>query len=209
MKPRIHFKVSIRNATCFHKVTHFQLKSYIQQENLDRNTANHTIKECLLRKLIRKSIMILCSCFNKQKWWKVKKCAFIGSVKMNMIRKSERESREMKRERNMKEAYFSRPKMKALSLILWLVSSEYWLTLENRLCKTRVEGPRTERININHFLHSHSYNNLNHHHSSHTKLRGGLDHTPGLVFALSNDQVQYIRFQSIMQYLTNGRTQVL
>lgn len=37
---------------------------------------------------------------------------------MNMIGKSERESREMKRERNMKEAYFSRPKMKALSLIL-------------------------------------------------------------------------------------------
>lgn len=205
MKPRIHFKVSIRNASGFHN-------AFPIERLYSRNPTNHTIKECLLRKLIKKSILISCSCFNKQKWWKVKKCAFIGSVKMNMIRKSERESREMKRERNMKEAYFSRPKMKALSLILWLVSSEYWLTLENRLCKTRVEGPRTERININHFLHPHSYNNNNHHHhhhSSHTELCGGLDHTPGLVFALSNDQVQYIRFQSIMQYLTNGRTQVL
>lgn len=63
----IHFKVSIRNASCFHNVMHFQLKSYIQQENLDRNPTNHTKKECLLRKLIKKSIMISCSCFNKQK----------------------------------------------------------------------------------------------------------------------------------------------
>lgn len=112
------------------------------------------------------------------------------------------------KERKIKEAYFSRPKMKALSLILWLVSSQYWLTLENRLCKTRVEGPKTERISVNHFLHSHPYNN-HLHHSSHTELCGCLHHTPGLVFALSDDQVQYIRFQSIMQDLTNGRTEVL
>lgn len=37
--------------------------------------------------------------------------------------------------------HFKRPKMKALSLMLWLVSSEYWLTFENRLWRTRVDGP--------------------------------------------------------------------
>ncbi len=31
--------------------------------------------------------------------------------------------------------------MKALSLMLWLVSSEYWLTFENKLWRTRVDGP--------------------------------------------------------------------
>ncbi len=31
--------------------------------------------------------------------------------------------------------------MKALSLMLWLVSSENWLTFENRLWRTRVDGP--------------------------------------------------------------------
>lgn len=202
VKPRIHFKVIICNASCFWNVAHFQLKSYIQQENLDRNPMKNT-KKCLLRKWIKK-------CFNGQneeRYKKRKRSVFTGSVKINVIRKSE--SWEMKRERNMKEAYFSRPKMKALSLILWLVSSEYWLTLENRLCKTRVEGPRTERININHFFHLHPFNNHHHDYSSHTKLCGSLDHTPGPVFALSNDQVQYIHFQSIVQYLTNGRTQVL
>lgn len=37
--------------------------------------------------------------------------------------------------------HLRRPKMKALSLMLWLVSSEYWLTFENRLWRTRVDGP--------------------------------------------------------------------
>lgn len=31
--------------------------------------------------------------------------------------------------------------MKALSLMLWLVSSENWLTFEKRLWRTRVDGP--------------------------------------------------------------------
>lgn len=31
--------------------------------------------------------------------------------------------------------------MKEFSLMLWLVSSENWLTLENRLWRTRVDGP--------------------------------------------------------------------
>lgn len=54
----------------------------------------------------------------------------------------------------------SRPKMKALSLMLWLVSSEYWLTFENRLWRTRVDGPdgdKHTKINLTsyrkHVLH--------------------------------------------------------
>lgn len=42
--------------------------------------------------------------------------------------------------------HLSRPKMKALSLMLWLVSSEYWLTFENRLWRTRVDGPERTHI---------------------------------------------------------------
>lgn len=49
--------------------------------------------------------------------------------------------------------YLSRPKMKALSLMLWLVSSENWLTFENRLWRTRVDGPdgdkHTNMLQIN------------------------------------------------------------
>lgn len=41
--------------------------------------------------------------------------------------------------------HLSRPKMNALSLMLWLVSSEYWLTFENRLWRTRVEGPDEDK----------------------------------------------------------------
>lgn len=55
----------------------------------------------------------------------------------------------------IKQAYFSRPKMKALNLMLLLVSSEYWQTFKNRLCKTRVEGPGVEGENI--FLTFSSY----------------------------------------------------
>lgn len=35
--------------------------------------------------------------------------------------------------------------MKAFSLMLWLVSSEYWLTLENKLWRTRVDGPDRDK----------------------------------------------------------------
>lgn len=35
--------------------------------------------------------------------------------------------------------------MNELSLMLWLVSSEYWDTLENRLWTTQVDGPNVGR----------------------------------------------------------------
>lgn len=44
MKPRVRYKVNIHNESCFHNVAHFQLKGYIQQENLDRNPTCYTIK---------------------------------------------------------------------------------------------------------------------------------------------------------------------
>lgn len=45
--------------------------------------------------------------------------------------------------------HLSRPKMKAFSLMLWLVSSEYWLTFENRLWRTRVDGPERTHVSKN------------------------------------------------------------
>lgn len=42
-------------------------------------------------------------------------------------------------------AHLSRPKIKELSLMLWFVSSAYWLTLENRLWRVRVEGPERDK----------------------------------------------------------------
>lgn len=44
-----------------------------------------------------------------------------------------------------KRTHLSRPKMKALSLMLWFVSSEYWLTFENRLWRIRVDGPERDK----------------------------------------------------------------
>lgn len=40
--------------------------------------------------------------------------------------------------------------MKAFSLMLWLVSSEYWLTFENRLWRTRVDGPERTHVSKTH-----------------------------------------------------------
>lgn len=47
--------------------------------------------------------------------------------------------------------------MKAFSLMLWLVSSEYWLTFENRLWRTRVDGPERTHVSKKHML---SLNNI-------------------------------------------------
>lgn len=43
------------------------------------------------------------------------------------------------------KTHFSRPKKKALSLILWLVNFEHFLTTETRLCSIRVDGPEKKK----------------------------------------------------------------
>lgn len=40
-------------------------------------------------------------------------------------------------------------------------------------------------------------------------MRGGFNHAPWLVPALADDQVQHIGLQSVLEDLTDGRTQVL
>lgn len=45
--------------------------------------------------------------------------------------------------------------MKALSLMLWLVSSENWLTFEKRLWRTRVEGPAWKQMDRHTHIHTH------------------------------------------------------
>lgn len=44
--------------------------------------------------------------------------------------------------------------MKALSLMLWFVSSENWLTFEKRLWRTRVDGPDRDQ-RTKHVTHEH------------------------------------------------------
>lgn len=42
-----------------------------------------------------------------------------------------------------------------------------------------------------------------------TQLRGGLHQAPGLTAALSDDQVQHVGLQAVLQHLVQGRAQVL
>lgn len=98
--------------------------------------------------------------------------------------------------------------------MLWLVSSEYWLTLRKRLCSTRVEGPEREReVYLNTKPHVFLLTNpslaLVFNPVFLTELCWGLHYAPGLITPLTNDDVQCVRSQAVLQHVTHGGTQVL
>lgn len=122
--------------------------------------------------------------------------------------------------------HLSRPKMKELSLMLWLVSSEYWLTFENRLWRIRVDGPeRDKQIWYPRAPSCHpTYHAIDVHCNLTckqtcklyqfdtkllTQLCGGLHQAPGLTPPLADDQVQHVGLQTVLQHLMQRRAQVL
>lgn len=94
---------------------------------------------------------------------------------------------------------------KALSLIQWLVSWGHRFILETRLQRTLVDDPTAEitiPVNLSHKQLEKMTNCAN------TYSCGDLHHTPGVIAALSNYEIQLVVPQSVLQNVLNCRTQV-